>query len=57
MTVWLLIVLAVKGAEIQGAALVATFASEDICIQSRQTLPASAIRNSRCVEVSLGEDA
>jgi len=57
MTIWLLIMLSVSGARIEGAALVAPFLSEEMCIAGRQHLSAAGhnIRHSRCVEVSIGE--
>lgn len=59
MTIWLLIMFAVEGGQISGAALVAPFATEEACIVSRQYLGTTGqnIRHTRCVEVSLGEGA
>jgi hypothetical protein len=59
MTVWLLIVFAVASGQIQGAALVSPFFSEEACIASRQFMGSAGhnVRHTRCAQVSLGEDA
>ncbi|MBM3534870.1 MAG: hypothetical protein FJX60_17725 [Alphaproteobacteria bacterium] len=60
MTLWLLVFLAVSAGKIEGAALVMTFVSEELCLLGRQHLGSQGIapiRDTRCVEVSLGEPA